>query len=163
VKSRTLLIGGLLLLLAAGILAALATGSSVESQTVTLNGKTMTITKLTPKPGHVRTVTVNGVTRTVRVPVGPPSVRTVRPPAVGSTRTVTTTHVVTTPGPTHVVATTVHQTQTVVHSVTTTVPGGTRTVVATVTVPGMPNTVTVTETVTVKPGGGPCPPRNPHC
>jgi hypothetical protein len=165
VKSRTLMAVGLALLLAAGLLAAWAgfsNGSTkVTTSTFVTNGKTTTVRTVEALPGknYTTTVTHGGATRTVRVPVaGPPSVRTVRPPAVASTRTITQTHAVTTA---RTVTSVIHQIQTVVHSVTTTVPGGTRTIVQTVTTPGASNTVT--ETVTVKPGGGPCPPRNPHC
>jgi hypothetical protein len=158
VKARTLTGIGLVLLLSTGVLAALATSKNTEvtTETITTNGRTITVTKVekqnVPGPGLTitrtlpggrlgtvqlpgRTTTVNGsthvITRTVRSPT---SVITAPAHTITSTRTVTHT-----------------QTQTVSH-----------TTVVTVITPVAGPTVTVVETVTVK-GNGNCPPQNPHC
>ena len=167
-KSRLLLAGGLTLLLIAGVLVSFwssdRTAATVETQLITTNGRTITITKVekqnVPGPGIVRTITLdNGQVTTVTVPRSvtvtrnlPGAVRVVSAPA----RTATTTRVVTGPGRT------ITQTQTVsvTRVQTVTAPGGVQTVVQNVPVPGP--TVTVVETVTVK-GNGNCPPQNPHC
>jgi hypothetical protein len=158
VKARTLTGIGLVLLLSTGVLAALATSKNTEvtTETITTNGRTITVTKVekqnVPGPGLTitrtlpggrlgtvqlpgRTTTVNGsthvITRTVRSPTAPAH-------TITSTRTVTHT-----------------QTQTVSHVTTVSH-------VVTVITPVAGPTVTVVETVTVK-GNGNCPPQNPHC
>lgn len=174
-KSRILLIVGLGLLLVAGVLVALAssqrTKAKIESQTITTNGQTITITKVTPLPGQpgsaktttvvrriggrVRTVSVPGATTTVNGPTRVvTNTQTVRPAprlVTGPTRTVTTVQTRTQ---------TVNHTETVARTQTVVAQGATQTII----VPGPSVTVTQTivETVTVK-GNGNCPPKNPHC
>jgi hypothetical protein len=165
---------GLALLLVAGLLAAWAgsSGSDVSTTVITSNGQTITVRTVEALPGknytttiaRARTITVNrgGATRSVRVPVGAPEVKTVSSPprtVTGPTRLVPgATHTVTktVPGPARTVthATTVNHVETRVE---------TRTIAQ--QVPGPATTVVATQTVTVQGGGPSCPkpPGNPHC
>jgi hypothetical protein len=182
-RSRTLLVIGLVLLLLAGFLVAWAGFSkgkaSVERTTVTLPSGTQTITKVKPKQSLLTTTIVRGgATRTITVPVSvPPLTQTIRLPGaerlvqvtgptqtvpvrvtttvVSAGRTVTETRTVTATQ-----QATVRETTTVTHTATQTVASPAQTQTVRVTVPGPATTITVTETVK---GNGNCPPKNPHC